>query len=1629
MKNRYLHISGGGRGVKCAVSAFALFAAIPILAETYRWNCTDGEYHSFGEAANWLVSGSVPDAAPSSASDIIQCANGANSTYYFDLGDAVWTLGNLAVSGSNPRQYGFRNGSLTFSSGTSDFSRRGSITVADALLKFDSASTFTMGGNEDYDGAPTYVYVKSGGTLDLEGKTNFRKSSFSIEEGGKFVWGSTAKAVNANINRDWIVENSGTLDWSYGFKSYSDAWSFRPLIYQNGGEWILGNKIDTVNNIYWRIELKGGKIAATGDVTFSLWNWNGSTSYKANSYARIMPDADIEINVAEGKTLDMATDDDSTRQVAFTYAADDNGANHAKITRTGAGTLILPDMPYSWIVAADAGTTTFSANTRTAMGTLKVAAGQSFTFANENTTLATLAGNAGTITFAAPGISIGALADGAALSGTFAIDGTAFSVGDTIATTSDATLRAKIKSDLEAVGVNVVENGDTLSVGASELIFNSTASGDLNADANWRNGAVPPAGASVTISGEGVTADMSAAIPAWSSITVSGGATLRVSLAGAALPQILLSGDAALEIAADAAMANGFSATPDDGGTLPRLTVAQGAALSVPGGTAFGGVAMSVAGALAATGTGDLTLGWAPAGETLPFALSVDGGTISAAVGDINFVCPASGGTVTAAAPLSIANATLTTANQYAFNFGVNNPENVQIEIVFDDTTLTYPTSGYASVTKYFSGGVRATFKNGSCIHRGSAEAKGQIAVNGAAQLVFKQGTSFKFGLSQNSSGSSGNGTVSFNPTADGFNSLVVDGATLDIYRWDGNGKAVVKVQGASTYETGLSWWNSKYQPFLGIKAVDFDDGASLTMTWPSTYAEWSSQTGRREREVSIPFTGGGSLLIDNDATSKAMTMTVSSSASTATGSLSASAGKNLTFKFADGAKWAGPVTVNDATVFVAADGAASSWSVGGLVLQRSFTLRIWEASRDTLNIGEYGITGAAEHPFTLSLQDGYEPVAGTEIPLGVVPASFDVSTFVCNGDKWTFKLSDIDGDDARKTLTAVVADVDYTFTGGAGETKVVDLSDASGWASGSVPTGQDVAIDGVTAVVSGSSIPSFASIVLKNGAGLRIVGDAGDGEYAGVTLPPVELRTGTTLSVADGGIATASGAVTAYVADGEALPEINVASGATLNVPGGTAFKNVALVLNGTLATTGDGTLSFGYAASGESTRFAFHATNATIAVRNEAATAGASRIDFLSPASGGTVEAVGDIELVDCTVSNGTLDGFAFGRNNGTETPFKVVCDATTLNWGAASYIAGATTLVMTNNAVFHHVRNNRDSKTTAANLYPLVISELGKMTLVDGGELRAPICFHQDTYQGAIILNPSEAGHAGIEVLEGGVANWHKLNGRNTASGNSWTPRGTVAFAGGEMRVSKGWWWSWTNCPDDFLYGLAGVPVAQGTTLTLRGSDDPYVDSGDPNLLFTLVSPFTGAGDVVVTNVRNIVMRPVVANGENECTGTIRAADCAEGAGAQLLFQSGSNWAGTVVANGKMELVDAVAGTTPTHDSPASVSFGKLDLQSDFPVRVWKDADGAVTGCDALNVGEYLNNGGRLVPTLMGSDDADGFGPADEITVGKMGKNSPLPAVGGKWVAKTAAIDGDDANVALILSKSRGFQVIIR
>ena len=984
---------------------------------TFYWvNNTAASWANWNDASSWTDAGGNAMTEAPTAIDTVASFDETKVMMYADLGGATNEIAALNVTHGawwKYDQFDVTNGALVVT-GTANFESPtpfniwSGATLSIGNLTFSDKST----GENNMD---SFV-VHDGGRLEFLGNFQPRQMNITVEEGGYYLYGASATLQNCNYGRFHNIYNRGTMAWPGGFYRQNNAWSVHPCIRQLAGEWILGDRLEMPNNIHGRIELAGGTLRATGDVSFRLY---GSGASADNAWAKFMPQADITLDVASGRTLDMARSD--SRYVPFAYEPGSDGTNYTKITRTGLGTLLLADVPYS--LDLQSGTTTFSGNSRTAMGTLNVAAGQSFTIANANTTLATLEDNAGTITIAKPGLAVNAVGAGATLSGAFAFNTASFAEGDTVVTTPDATLRAAIKSAaevaFESAGVAIIESGDALTIGASTYIFDSTSVTDLNDPAGWQNG-LPAAGRDVIVSGAGVNAIVAADLTnVWNSITVQDGASLTIAADGMTLPSLVLRGDSSLDVNGDFTL--GSLSTLLGEGVYPTLAVASGATLTVPANAKFSNVHLVLAdgSTLSEASGGELVFGYASAGETARFTMFATNATIRAATGNLAlaFGCPASGGTVAMDAAIELVDVAL--PEIYGLVLGENNPTNAPFAVLADGTGLSYhnkfkvagaATLQVANATLRNAGGNPdydifhiaeagqvVAGENGNVQHHVAGGANQATAVRGHSDtdrpgVVLAGGSFYPWTLYHSSAqsspgGSDGNRTMSV--TADSFYDLAND----DFY-------------GRS--ETAFNL----------LKSVDIEEDATLYLRRRED-ASWGS-SDRDFMVAATPIAGAGNLFVTNTTPASSYSVTFQGGMNTATGTLAGD--ENSLICFADGANWAGTVVANG-NVALTNGAKAASVTFGALRLESgTFPIRLWHDAENGYTVDHLNITGSgidcAGGRFELVPQGDYTLPRGTSVYLGRwAKAAVPSGAVRFKGAVMQFLAADVDGEPSRSDV------------------------------------------------------------------------------------------------------------------------------------------------------------------------------------------------------------------------------------------------------------------------------------------------------------------------------------------------------------------------------------------------------------------------------------------------------------------------------------------------------------------------------------------------------------------------------------------------------------------------------------
>lgn len=628
-----------------------------------------------------------------------------------------------------------------------------------------------------------------------------------------------------------------------------------------------------------------------------------------------------------------------------------------------------------------------------------------------------------------------------------------------------------------------------------------------------------------------------------------------------------------------------------------------------------------------------------------------------------------------------------------------------------------------------------------------------------------------------------------------------------------------------------------------------------------------------------------------------------------------------------------------------------------------------------TINQGGYPASLTANATFTADLSAA---TSGTTIfnsddaaLLGKIKT--DLATAVPQGLELTVSGTQL-------MLETATSDADtFTVTG--------NITEGTGW-GGTVPgAGANVAISGegvVGTLPSGASFPAWSSIEVKNGATLRIEATA--------TLPPITLNKNARLEIGNNATVTLANAsdlsgVVNVLGDAITIPVLSIESGATLNVPGGMNFANVNILLNGTLNRTSGGTLTFGYAAAGETTYIGFKANGATIP-NITMSNYDLARIGFCCPEAGGTVHAIDALELKN--MANGTnlpshgdnyWNGLSVGVNNPTSEAFELVFDNTTWSVNGWILISGGATFRLKNGSIMQNGERY--------NQYKRKMDITGAGQVVVGSGCSFLVNAMGDWGSVLSTVSADANAHTAIVVEEGGVYE----NYRTTGNGNA-----SVSFSNGVFQVClpsiNHETYVNSNIPFD---GFGSVAIATNSYLTISTRNgDQFTDASGERVVTLANVPITGAGSIALDNANVNKFGVIVTCGSNTATGTASVVAPAEGEGeTTLYFADGANWTGTVTAGNVAltNLVDAAAAASTN-------TFNKLDLAAGttFPIRVWKTG-GVIVAHDGLNVGSYENHGGALSVEVNGTDAVLG----DGFILGTIGDNSQLPAVARPWSAK--------------------------
>ena len=559
--------------------------------------------------------------------------------------------------------------------------------------------------------------------------------------------------------------------------------------------------------------------------------------------------------------------------------------------------------------------------------------------------------------------------------------------------------------------------------------------------------------------------------------------------------------------------------------------------------------------------------------------------------------------------------------------------------------------------------------------------------------------------------------------------------------------------------------------------------------------------------------------------------------------------------------------------------------------------------------------------------------------------------------------------------------------------------NEIANWEGRTIPSASAVAYvrgEGSELLLDDSTIVMPAGIVVEDGAALKVT--------ASVALPLLTLAPAARLEIGDNEtqpktvVRFDSDPVTSFRISGDTVtvPAFNVATNATIAFSYPAKLKNFDMTLCGTATTSGFsvGDIRFGYAAKGETAYFGLCADGATFHPLVDSWRLGSDfGANFIRPEAGGRVRQLRPFRFVRCSFpceGSGDFSDVYIGGDNPEDEPCELIFDATAFIYTYHCRISSSATLRFINGSTISYGR--RATISAEKNVF---LEKAARIEL-DGSQS----CLLPRLSEFWYDFNPDVQGHESVVLKNGGSVVGSRFRGNGKA---------VLAVYDGEWIIPR---INGAEVSVPVLSGFAAASVKEGGEFRIVARNTIGDVDWDRNLV--VASPITGAGDVLVLNaVESNSMEITVTNAANTCTGAIA---CNGANSCRLLFADGAVWAGTVVA-GNVALVNL-------DDAGASkVSFGALRLDGTFPLRVWKGEDGKITRNDTLNVGEYVNNGGRLVPELAGEGE---FVSGDKIVVGEIGDSSPLPRVAKGWTASRKTIDGKGM---LMLSKGVGFMMIVR
>ena len=1015
---------------RAAAAALVAAAALSASAgDVFYWMSKADVWSDFTDSANWALSyeGESTGGRIPGKDDFIWNGN--------KVGGHEYAVGSFNLGGASNVVYGYSAGTgQKWGAGDKNWTTWW-VNITNGVLeirnprKTASGTQLTAGHRyrvyngatliySDIDGAAYEAFapdnlgecweIKKGGRGVMYGQIAFQSTGayaggVTVDEGGEFLYNPREMGISQNAvtsGHGISLENHGTFLAPGGVKitkasraTQSLSGTDDLLLVQAGGRMLLGGdftKLALNNNIKgnMKFSLEGGTLEITNSVSFR-------NDPSANNASKgFYDEVSAEMPAGASATVDVKADS-SVDMRLFTYGSG------ASLVKTGPGKMILKDIP-------DA---------------LSVNEGSVF-FTNAIASLSGVSFAAGTtIGFMAADNAVDSLPNAASMG--FALDDSF--PGGVVVESADSALLETISAGLQLPAAfseyrKVVSGGKLRLISPSDNTFSSDGEVDLGNAANWSGWL--PTGGEAHLVGDTTVGLISSATPAFSSITVSDGATLKVS-ADTALPLITLVRDAKIVVAGGvwASLSNGLACTAIET-ALPVFEIATNATLAVPAGIQFKNVDLRHYGKIdvepsSVTADNYIAFGTAANGETTYFAMTSIGGTVrfvKAADKALRFVHPDAGGRVKVKGAILVKDFTHDVGGNIGWNgpwFGVNNPLDEVFDVVIDNSDMEI------SRVAYSRGGARILFRNDARYVKltETPGASARLLLDQDARVRFESGAHLRYSRCSY--------PLEINPTTAGTPTITVgDGGYVAIHEVRGNGKGVFAASNGCWCVDSLPTFSPSTNPrppdddarnwvsnaFSGFASVRIDPDSVLYLKSANVFnmTQWDRYTLISD----IPMTGEGGLVLTNGVPGYGFAATMVNGANTATGRLSvAPSGDPTTFFFNDGANWAGTVQGDARIAFTNLTDAAAPATVSfaALDLAGAMPVRFWRGAggvvtNDMVNLSaalSRSSAGGCIRPVGMS----GGPKLGDVLRIGSYPASAGAPDVSFAARNWTPKV------------------------------------------------------------------------------------------------------------------------------------------------------------------------------------------------------------------------------------------------------------------------------------------------------------------------------------------------------------------------------------------------------------------------------------------------------------------------------------------------------------------------------------------------------------------------------------------------------------------------------------------------